>query len=102
MQKIVPFIWFGHEFGLSTANSHAIVCDSQDEIDPYWTALAADPAGGNCGWIEDRFGVTWQVVPGRMIDMLHDPDPARVARVTEAFMAMRKLNLAELERAYAG
>jgi predicted 3-demethylubiquinone-9 3-methyltransferase (glyoxalase superfamily) len=90
-----------HGFGFSTANSHLVLCRDQAEIDHYWRALSAVPEAEQCGWLADRYGVSWQVAPARMIEMMTDPDPARVARVTDAFMAMKKLDLATLERAYA-
>lgn len=90
-----------HDFGFTPANSQLVMCDSQEEIDHYWTALSAVPEAEQCGWLQDRFGVSWQVVPARLIDLMTDPDSARVARVTEAFMQMKKLDIASLERAAA-
>lgn len=91
-----------HGFGFTEANSLLVLCESQEEVDHYWRALSAVPEAERCGWLKDRFGVSWQIVPAALIDMMADPDPARVARVTEAFMAMKKLDIALLECAYAG
>lgn len=90
-----------HAFGFTEANSHLILCEDQAEIDRYWEAMSAEPEAEQCGWLRDRFGVSWQVVPARMMAMMTDPDPKRVARVTEAFMAMKKLDVAALEAARA-
>lgn len=93
----------GPVFALSEACSLSVACDSQAEIDRLWTALIA--GGGTesqCGWLKDRFGLSWQIVPRSLADMMTDPDPARVARVVAAFMPMKKLDLAALETAYRG
>ncbi|MEV3973157.1 VOC family protein [Streptomyces sp. NPDC050698] len=93
----------GPQFTFTEATSFMIFCADQEEIDYYWTRLTENGGEpGPCGWLKDRFGVSWQVVPDRLQDMITDPDPAKVARVTEAFMAMGKFDLATLEQAYAG
>lgn len=89
-----------HGFGFNEAFSLMIYCRDQAEIDHFW-AMSAVPAAEQCGWLKDRFGVSWQVVPETMDVMMTDPDRARVDRVTEAFLAMKKFDLAALERAYA-
>ncbi|MGX5681969.1 VOC family protein [Schumannella luteola] len=89
--------------GFTDAISLAVVVETQDEVDHYWSALLAD--GGEesmCGWLRDRFGVSWQVTPSILPRYMSDPDPARARRVTEAMMKMRKIVIAELEAAYAG
>jgi predicted 3-demethylubiquinone-9 3-methyltransferase (glyoxalase superfamily) len=93
-----------HPFTFNEAVSLIVPCASQVEIDDYWEKLSAggDPGAQQCGWLKDRFGVSWQVVPARLYEMLQDPDPERVGRVTQAFLRMKKLDLAELERAYEG
>ncbi|HLT80750.1 MAG TPA: VOC family protein [Cyclobacteriaceae bacterium] len=91
-----------HKFNFNEAVSFMVYCDSQKEIDYYWGKLSADPQAEQCGWLKDKFGLSWQIVPKRMDDMMSDKDPKRVARVTEAFLKMKKFDLAELERAYAG
>lgn len=91
-----------HQFGFSEATSLLVLCDSQAEIDHYWQALSAVPEAEACGWLKDRFGVSWQIVPRVLIEGLKDPDPATVQRVTEAFMSMKKLDMATLQRASKG
>lgn len=93
----------GPQFKFSEAISLQILCDTQEEIDYYWSRLTAD--GGqesHCGWLKDRFGLSWQVVPSALPDMLNDPDPAKTERVTNAFLPMKKLDLAAIRRAYVG
>jgi len=85
------------------AVSLMIECETQAEIDLFWAKLGhgGDPAAQQCGWLKDRFGVSWQVSPKILGEMLHDPDPARVERVTRAFLRMKKFDIAELIRAFA-
>ncbi len=93
----------GPVFQLSEACSLSVACDTQAEIDRLWTALVAD--GGvesQCGWLKDRFGLSWQIVPTTLGAMMTDPDPARVGRVAAAFMSMKKFDLAALEAAFHG
>jgi predicted 3-demethylubiquinone-9 3-methyltransferase (glyoxalase superfamily) len=93
----------GPDFSFTEAVSFAISCRDQEEADRYWAALTAD--GGQesqCGWLKDRFGLSWQVVPQELQDILRDPDPERGQRATQALMGMRKIDLAELRRAAAG
>lgn len=92
----------GPHFTLSEATSFILHCDTQEEIDRYWDGLVA--GGGQhsqCGWLTDRFGVTWQVVPTRLHELLDSDDPAVCERVTQAFLGMTRFDLAELERAAA-
>lgn len=91
-----------HNFGFNEAISLMVYCQTQAEIDHYWDALSSVPEAEQCGWLKDRFGVSWQIVPEAMDAMMSDPDPQKVARVTQAFLPMKKLNLAALEVAYAG
>ena len=91
----------GPVFQLSEACSLSVICDTQSEIDRLWTALVAD--GGEesqCGWLKDRFGLSWQIVPSTLGAMMTDPDPDRVGRVAAAFMSMKKFDLAALEAAF--
>jgi predicted 3-demethylubiquinone-9 3-methyltransferase (glyoxalase superfamily) len=93
----------GPHYRLTPAVSLVVSCASQEEIDRYWDALLA--GGGKpsmCGWLEDRFGLSWQVIPSSLGDLLADPDPVRAARVGQAMMGMVKLDLAALERAQCG
>jgi predicted 3-demethylubiquinone-9 3-methyltransferase (glyoxalase superfamily) len=84
------------------AISLVVRCDSQAELDHYWQHLSAVPEAERCGWLTDRWGVSWQVVPERLMAMLRDPDGAARARVQQALMAMRKIDLGALERAFRG
>lgn len=93
----------GPQFKFTEAISLSIDCADQAEIDRYWDTLIAD--GGEpsmCGWLKDRFGLSWQVVPRQLIEMYSGPDQAAAQRAFGAMMKMKKLDLAGLERAYAG
>ena len=93
----------GPRFAFTEAVSFAIEVETQDELDRIWDALLSD--GGEpsqCGWLKDRFGVSWQVVPAQLKSLLSDPDPARSQRVMEAMLAMKKISLPELQAAYDG
>jgi predicted 3-demethylubiquinone-9 3-methyltransferase (glyoxalase superfamily) len=79
-----------------------VSCDDQAEVDRYWDALTADGTPVACGWLTDKFGVTWQIVPKRLMELQADPDREKAARVNAAMMKMVKLDVAELERAAAG
>ncbi len=92
----------GPMFKFNEAISLQINCQTQDEVDDYWAKLSADPEAERCGWIKDKFGVSWQVVPIVLFKMLADHDSARSQRVMQAMLQMRKLDIGELERAYAG
>ena len=85
---------------LTEAFSIMVTCEDQAEVDRYWDGLTAN--GGTpsrCGWLTDRFGLSWQIVPTRLMELQSDPDPARAARVTQAMLAMDKLIIADLESA---
>ena len=90
----------GHNFSFNEAISFMVHCDTQDEIDYYWDKLSADPMAEQCGWLKDKFDLSWQIVPTLMDEMLRDNDEKRVARVTEAFLKMKKLEIEELKKAY--
>jgi predicted 3-demethylubiquinone-9 3-methyltransferase (glyoxalase superfamily) len=79
-----------------------ITCADQAEIDRYWERLSAVPEAEQCGWLTDRYGVSWQVTPADMSEMLAKGTPEQVARVTQAFLPMKKFDLAELRAAYEG
>ena len=79
-----------------------IHCDNQEEIDYYWDALSADPEAEQCGWIKDKYGLSWQVSPMVLNDMMNDADPAALVRITRAVLDMKKIDLAALEKAYRG
>jgi predicted 3-demethylubiquinone-9 3-methyltransferase (glyoxalase superfamily) len=91
-----------HDFGFNEAISFMVPCDGQDEIDYYWERLSAVPEAEQCGWLKDKFGVSWQVAPSVLEKMLSQGTPEQAARVTEAFMPMKKLDVAELQRAFEG
>ena len=92
----------GPQYSFSEAISFQIDCADQDEVDRYWNALTDGGEEGPCGWLKDRFGVSWQVVPRRLTELLSDPDPAAAQRVMQAMLGMRKIEIPELERAAAG
>ncbi|NKF20908.1 VOC family protein [Solimonas marina] len=92
----------GPQFQFNEAVSLQIDCDTQAEIDHYWDALGAGGAPQSCGWLRDRYGVTWQVVPSAMVQWLCGGDAAAAERVMAALMPMKKLDLAALQRAYDG
>jgi predicted 3-demethylubiquinone-9 3-methyltransferase (glyoxalase superfamily) len=89
-----------HLFGFNEAISLMVHCENQKEIDYYWNKLTADPASEQCGWLKDKFGVSWQITPTAMNKMLESGDQERIARVTEAFLKMKKFDLAKLEEVY--
>lgn len=93
-----------HSFTFSEAISLVVPCDTQDEVDYYWEKLSqgGDPRAQVCGWLKDRYGVSWQVVPKVLEQMLRDPDSGKRDRVTNAFMSMKKFNIGELEKARDG
>ena len=90
----------GPEFTFNEALSLEIRCTSQDEIDEYWDALTADGGEpGPCGWLKDKYGLSWQIVPRALNELLADPDPARADRAMQAMLKMTKLDVAELQAA---
>lgn len=91
-----------HNFAFNEAISFMVHCETQEEIDYYWGKLSADPTAEQCGWLKDKFGVSWQIVPTIMEEMLQDRDGAKVARVTEAFLKMKKIDIEGLLKAYRG
>jgi len=92
----------GPVFRFTEAVSFEVSCEDQGEVDRYWDALGAGGVHQHCGWLSDRYGLSWQVVPRELADLLDDPDPRKVERVMEALLAMKKLDLAALREAYAG
>ncbi|MCE9541853.1 VOC family protein [Candidatus Kaiserbacteria bacterium] len=89
-----------HEFRFNEAISLLVKCDSQEEIDYYWEKLSAVPESEQCGWLKDAYGVSWQITPSRMDDMMREGTPEQIKRVTQAFLKMKKFDLAALEAAY--
>ncbi len=93
----------GPAFTFTEAISLVVKCETQEEIDRYWEALTAD--GGQpvqCGWLKDRFGLSWQIVPAVMDEMMASGDRQAIARVTQAFLKMKKFDIAALEMAFSG
>jgi predicted 3-demethylubiquinone-9 3-methyltransferase (glyoxalase superfamily) len=84
------------------AVSFVVTCESQAEVDRYWAALLDGGVPEQCGWLKDRYGVSWQIVPSALIDMLADPDREKAKRAMEAMLTMVKLDIAQLQRAYEG
>jgi predicted 3-demethylubiquinone-9 3-methyltransferase (glyoxalase superfamily) len=92
----------GPNFSFTEAVSFVVDCADQAEVDHYWDALTADGGEeGPCGWLKDRFGLSWQIVPRRLRELIADPDRAKTERVMESMMKMKKLDVAELEAAAA-
>jgi predicted 3-demethylubiquinone-9 3-methyltransferase (glyoxalase superfamily) len=92
----------GPEFSFSEAVSFQVTCADQDEIDLYWAKLTDGGSEGPCGWCKDRYGLSWQVVPDGMDELFADPDQSRATRAMQAMFGMKKLDVAELERAADG
>jgi predicted 3-demethylubiquinone-9 3-methyltransferase (glyoxalase superfamily) len=93
----------GPMFQFTEAVSLLVGCENQKEVDDLWNKLTAD--GGEesmCGWLKDRFGLSWQIIPTALWGLMGDPDPAKAARVTQAMLQMKKIDIAALERAHAG
>jgi predicted 3-demethylubiquinone-9 3-methyltransferase (glyoxalase superfamily) len=92
----------GPQYPFTEAVSFQIYCDDQPEVDRLWTALTDGGSEVACGWLKDRWGLSWQIVPTRLMELLNDSDPERARRVQEAMMKMVKIDIAEIERAANG
>ena len=92
----------GPHFKFSEAISFQVMCDTQEEIDYFWSRLSQGGQEGPCGWLKDKFGLSWQVVPVALIDMLKNPNTNKSQRVTRAFLQMKKFDIAALKRAFDG
>jgi predicted 3-demethylubiquinone-9 3-methyltransferase (glyoxalase superfamily) len=94
----------GPVFKFNEAISLVINCETQQEVDYYWDKLTAggDPKAQQCGWLKDKYGVSWQVVPRALVELLSDKDRAKSERTMKAMLQMKKINIAELKRAHAG
>lgn len=92
----------GPVFQFNESISFLVTCETQEEIDYYWEKLSAVPEAEQCGWLKDKFGLSWQITPSAMDEMLKSSDPEQLDRVTQAFLKMKKFDLAELQRAYEG
>ena len=92
----------GPRFKFTEAISLAVNCDTQEEVDELWSKLSAGGAESQCGWLKDKFGLSWQIVPSALPRLMQAGDPERSKRVMEAILGMKKIQIAELEDAYAG
>lgn len=92
----------GPQFTFNEAISFQIHCHDQDEVDYYWSKLSEGGEEVACGWLKDKYGLSWQVTPTVLIDMISDPDPEKAKRATEAMLAMTKFDIAALQKAHAG
>jgi predicted 3-demethylubiquinone-9 3-methyltransferase (glyoxalase superfamily) len=109
--KIVDFVLFGQNFTAMTAGpldpfnhavSFVVKCETQDEIDRYWNKLLEGGSAEQCGWLKDRFGLSWQIVPAVLPELMADPDKVKAKRAADAMMKMVKLDIAALKAAHAG
>jgi predicted 3-demethylubiquinone-9 3-methyltransferase (glyoxalase superfamily) len=98
-----PFVALngGPEFTFTEAISFQVACETQEEVDRYWSTLSAGGEEGPCGWLKDRFGLSWQIVPNVLPRLLRDPDREKSQRVMACMLKMGKLEIADLERAAA-
>jgi predicted 3-demethylubiquinone-9 3-methyltransferase (glyoxalase superfamily) len=90
----------GPDFKFNEAVSFQISCADQDEVDRYWDKLGEGGEHGPCGWLKDRYGLSWQVIPAKFLELVSDPDPAKSQAVMSAMLGMRKLVVSELQEAY--
>jgi predicted 3-demethylubiquinone-9 3-methyltransferase (glyoxalase superfamily) len=100
-QQLVAFDG-GPDFKFNEAISLLIDCESQEEVDYYWGKLSAVPESEMCGWVKDKYGLSWQIIPKALSEMLSDPDPAKAGRAMQAMLQMKKIDIAELRRAFNG
>jgi len=91
----------GPQFTFNEAISFQVSCESQEEVDRYWSTLSEGGEEGPCGWLKDRFGVSWQIIPTALLRLLGDPDREKSQRVMQAMLQMKKLDIADLEQAAA-
>ena len=91
----------GPEFSFTEAISFQVACETQEEVDSYWETLSDGGEEGPCGWLKDRYGVSWQIIPTALPRLLSDPDPERSQRVMEAMLKMKKIEIRDLEQAVA-
>ena len=92
----------GPHFDFNEAVSFQIMCKDQDEVDAYWSKLTEGGEEGPCGWLKDRYGLSWQVVPTRLLELIVDPDPERAARAMQCMMGQKKIDIGAVERAADG
>ncbi|HSA50056.1 MAG TPA: VOC family protein [Yinghuangia sp.] len=91
----------GPEFKFTEAISFVVDCEDQAEVDHYWAVLSEGGLEQPCGWVKDKYGVSWQVTPVKLMELITDPDPEKARRATDAMMKMSKIDLAAVEKAYA-
>jgi len=92
----------GPQFTFNESISFYVKCETQDEVDYYWEELSKGGAKSQCGWLKDKFGVSWQIVPDAMVKLMYDSDPEKSKRVMNAMMKMSKMIIADLQKAYEG
>jgi predicted 3-demethylubiquinone-9 3-methyltransferase (glyoxalase superfamily) len=92
----------GPQFKFSEAISFQVSCDTQEEIDHFWDKLTEGGQPGPCGWLKDKYGLSWQIIPAALGEMMSGPDPEKSQRVMTAFMQMKKFDIAKLRQAYDG
>ena len=92
----------GPQFHFTPAISFFVDCKTQAEVDDLWEKLSAGGEKSRCGWLKDKFGLSWQIIPDALSSLLHDPDPEKSQRVMQAMLQMTKIDIAGLQRAYAG
>jgi len=108
IQRIQSHLWFdtdgGPQFPFSEAVSFLVQCKDQEEVDYYWDKLSegGDEQAQVCGWLKDKYGLSWQIVPERLNELMDDPDSDKSERVMEALLQMKKLDILTLEKAYEG
>ena len=90
----------GPIFKFNEATSFVVNCENQEEVDHFWDGLSAGGTIGDCGWLKDKYGLSWQVVPQQLRTLMSDPDPVKTGRVMQAMMKMKKIVIADLEAAY--
>ena len=91
-----------HQFTFTEAISFYVECESQEEVDYFWNKMSADPSSEQCGWLKDQFGISWQIIPKALPELMNDPDPEKSKRVVDAMLQMKKIDVEGLKRAYAG
>lgn len=93
---------YDHKFSFNEAVAFMVYCDTQEEIDYYWNKLSAVPESEQCGWVKDQFGISWQIVPSNMDEIMSNSTPEQLYRVNQAILKMKKLDMAEIQKAYEG
>jgi predicted 3-demethylubiquinone-9 3-methyltransferase (glyoxalase superfamily) len=89
----------GPEFTFDEAISFQVSCENQDEVDEFWSRLSEGGEEGPCGWLKDRYGLSWQIVPRRLVELISDPDPEKSQRAMRAMLGMKKIDIAAVEQA---